>query len=113
MNHRVTQIRDAAVVVLVERELDGHHAVALQQSLLPLLDRHTRIVLDLNHLRSISGAGIDAFLAVLHQAQQKGRDLKICGLRKPVRLIFELLHLHRLVDLCASQEAALQTEPAV
>jgi anti-sigma B factor antagonist len=45
-------------------------------------------------------------LSCLRQVNAKGGDLKLCCLTKQVRVIFELVRLHRIFELFDTREAA-------
>jgi PAS domain S-box-containing protein len=55
----------------------------------------------------LMASGLGAMLSCLRQLSQKGGDLKLCGLSRPVRAAFELVRLHRVLDIHATRAQAI------
>ena len=98
---------DVAVVELFLDELDASNTAEFKLQMTPILAEHQRVVLDLTQLRFIDSSGLGAMLSCLRQLSQKGGDLKLCGLSKSVRAAFELVRLHRVLDIHATREQAI------
>jgi len=98
---------DIAVVELFLDELDASNTVEFKQQMTPILAEHRKVVLDLAQLRFIDSSGLGAMLSCLRQLSQRGGDLKLCGLSKSVRAAFELVRLHRVLDIHATREQAI------
>ena len=45
-------------------------------------------------------------LSCLRQVHNTGGDLKLCGMNKAVRALFELVRMHRVFEIFASREEA-------
>jgi anti-sigma B factor antagonist len=96
-----------AVVELFLDELDASNTTEFKQQMTPIVAEHRKVVLDLARLRFIDSSGLGSMLSCLRQLSQKGGDLKLCGLSKSVRAAFELVRLHRVLDIHATREQAL------
>ena len=99
MDIAIDKFGDVTVVVLPVEELDASNAEELKRDIAPLLATNPRLVLDLSRLRFVDSSGLGAFLSCLRKLNAKGGDLKLAGLAKPVRAIFELVRLHRVFDI--------------
>lgn len=99
---------DVAIVELPVEELDASNAADLKRDMAPLLDAHTKLVLDLSRLHFLDSSGLGAFLSCLRKLNAKGGDLKLCGMSKQVRAVFELVRMNRIFEICASQEEAVR-----
>ena len=66
-----------------------------------------KVLLDLEELRFVDSSGLGAVLACLRQLNACDGELKLCNMRKEVRATFELVRMHRLIDIHESREAAL------
>lgn len=108
MDIAIDKFGDVAVVVLPVEELDASNAEELKRDIAPLLATNPRLVLDLGRLRFVDSSGLGAFLSCLRKLNAKGGDLKLAGLAKPVRAIFELVRLHRVFDIYDTTEAAMR-----
>jgi len=98
---------DVAVVGLFVDELDAGNTAEFKQQMAPILAEHQKIVIDLSAVRFIDSSGLGAMLSCLRQLSPKGGDLKLCGLSRPVRAAFELVRLHRVLDLHTTRAQAV------
>ncbi len=73
----------------------------------PFLESEEHVLLDLSQLTFVDSSGLGAFLFCLKRLNQKGGDLRLCNITKPVRVLFELVRLHKVIDVFGSREEAL------
>ena len=99
---------NVALVTLFVDELDASNTAEFKQRMAPVLAEHRQVVIDLEPVRFIDSSGLGAMLSCLRQLSAKGGDLKLCGLSKPVQAAFELVRLHRVLDLYSSRTAAIE-----
>ena len=99
---------DVAVAVLPVEELDASNAPEFKRDIAPVLEANTRLVFDLSRLRFVDSSGLGAFLSCLRQVNAKGGDLKLSGMSKQVRGVFELVRLHRIFDILGTTEEAVR-----
>lgn len=107
MDLSVEECGDVAIVTLPVEELDAGNAADFKRDAGPLLDERTRLVFDLGRLRFIDSSGLGAFLSCLRKVGARGGDLKLCGLSKNVRSVFELVRMHRIFEIHDTREAAV------
>lgn len=107
MNLMVEEIGDAVVVVVPVDELDAGNVAEFKRDIAPLLQTHRALVLDLSPVRFVDSSGLGAILSCLRQLAAKGGDLKLCGMVRQVRTLFELVRMHRIFDIYASQAEAV------
>jgi len=101
-------VGDVAVAVVPVEELDAGNASEFKRDVAPLIDANTRLVLDLSRLHFVDSSGLGAFISCLRKLNAKGGDLKLCGMSKPVRAVFELVRMHRVFDIVATREEAVR-----
>jgi len=101
-------IGDVTVVVLTGPQLDASTATEFKSSVAPVLAEHSQVVFDLDHLEFVDSSGLGALLSCLRQVQAKGGDLKLCGIAKPVRALFELVRMHKIFQIFDTQEEAIR-----
>jgi anti-sigma B factor antagonist len=99
---------DVAVASVPVEELDAGNAGEFKRDIAPLLDAHNRLVLDLSRLRFVDSSGLGAFISCLRKVNAKGGDLKLYGMSKQVRGVFELVRMHRVFDILATREDAIR-----
>lgn len=100
-------IGDVAVVVLPVEELDAGNTAEFKRDVTPVVEASARIVFDLSKLRFIDSSGLGAFLSCLRKANARGGDVKLCCMSRQVRTVFELVRLHRILDIQETREAAV------
>lgn len=113
MEIAIENVGDVAVGTVPVDELDASNAAEFKRDIGPALFTNQRLVLDLSRMRFIDSSGLGAMLSCLRQLSGKGGDLKLCGLSKQVRALFELVRMHRIFDICATREEAVAAFHAV
>jgi anti-sigma B factor antagonist len=103
----VDEISGVAVAVVLTDELDASNVAEFRSAIAPILQAHDELILDLSQLRFVDSSGMGAILSCLRQLSAKRGDLKLCGMAKQVRDIFELVRMHRIFDIYATQPEAV------
>src|SRR5262245_15648929 len=104
MDFQVNRLNGVAVATILVEELDASNAGDFRRDIAPVLDAHPRFV---------DSSGLGAFISCLRKLHAAGGDLKLCGMSKPVRAVFELVRMHRVFDILDTPEdAALAFEMA-
>lgn len=101
-------INDIAVVAMPVAELDAANTAEFKRDMAPVIDAHAKVVLDLTKLIFIDSSGLGAFISCLRKLNVKHGDLKLCGVSKQVRSIFELARMHRMLDIYGTREEAVR-----
>ncbi len=101
-------VGDVTVAVVPAEELDASNAAEFKRDVAPLLEATTKLVFDLSRLRFVDSSGLGAFISCLRKLNAKGGDLKLCGMSKQVRAVFELVRMHRIFDICGTREEAVR-----
>ena len=101
-------VGDVTVAVVPMNELDASNSADFKHDLAPLLEATTKLVFDLSRLRFVDSSGLDAFISCLRKLNAMGGDVKLCGMSKQVRGVFELVRMHRIFDIHATKEAAVR-----
>ncbi len=108
MQIALEKVGDVAVAAVPVEELDAGNAGEFKRDIAPLLDANTKLVLDLSRLRFVDSSGLGAFISCLRKLNAKGGDLKLCGMSKQVRAVFELVRMHRVFDILGTKEDAVR-----
>lgn len=108
MEITVEKAGDVAVAVLPGEELDAGNAAEFKRDVAPVLAANTKVVFDMELLRFMDSSGLGAVLSCLRSLNGRGGDLKLCGVSKPVRALFELVRMHRIFDIYPSREEAVR-----
>ena len=97
---------DVTVAVVPMEELDASNSAEFKRDAAPLLESTLKLVFDLSRLRFVDSSGLGAFISCLRKLNAKGGDVKLCGMSKQVRAVFELVRMHRIFDIFTTREDA-------
>lgn len=85
------QEQDGNVVAILEGSLDTAAAPETEKAMSPLYDVEEKdIIIDCAELKYISSAGLRIFLAILQNAEEKGRQMYIKDINDDLRGIFTI-----------------------
>ena len=101
-------INDIVVVDLLTDSLDAGNTREFRNAITPLINTDVTLVLNLETIKFLDSSGCGSILSCLRQLNAKGGDLKVCCLQKPVRSIFELVRIHRILDIFETREEAIR-----
>jgi anti-sigma B factor antagonist len=108
MEIAVQQMDGVAVATIPVDDLDASNVGDFRRDIAPVLEAHPRVVLDLSRVRFVDSSGLGAFISCLRKLNAAGGDLKLCGMSRPVRAVFELVRMHRVFDIFSTREAAVR-----
>jgi anti-sigma B factor antagonist len=108
MNLTPETIGDVTIVVLPGEQLDASNAKEFKRDMAPLLEPCRRVIFDLVELRFVDSSGLGAILSSLRQLNANGGDLKLCGMSKPVRALFELVRMHKIFEIHETRDDAIR-----
>jgi anti-sigma B factor antagonist len=66
------------------------------------------IILDLSDVTFVDSSALAVIVRGMKRCRERSGDLILCGLRQPVRIIFELTRMDRAFRIYDSAEAARQ-----
>lgn len=104
---KVVQEPQALVVLPEVTTLTASNAKEFKAELEANLEDTKAMVIDLASVTFIDSSGLGVLLFALKRLNQKGGELKICNVTKPVRVLFELVRLHQIMEVYNSREEAL------
>ncbi|MDD8046715.1 MAG: STAS domain-containing protein [Verrucomicrobiota bacterium] len=86
--------------------LDASNVEQFKSALTPAVEKESQVVLDLDSLQFVDSSGLGAFLSCMRKVHAQGGEVKLAGLSKPVRTLFELVRMHRIVEIFNTPEEA-------
>ena len=104
----VEKVGNVAVTAMPVDELDASNAGEFKRDIASVLETNAKLVLDLSRLRFVDSSGLGALISCLRKLNAKGGDLKLCGMSKQVRAVFELVRMHRVFDIVGTREEAVR-----
>jgi anti-sigma B factor antagonist len=96
------------IVIIPSEHLDASNAKKFQRDMVPIFQKDAKVIFDVSQVRFVDSSGLGALLSCLRQLHAVGGDLKLHGLAKPVRALFELVRMHRIFDIYNTREEAVQ-----
>ena len=108
MELNVVEEGNVTVVKVPGRSLEPSNVEEFKRNMTLVLDKNTSIVLDIQNLDFVDSSGLGAFLSCSRHLNTAGGDLKIAGMRKPVRALFELVRMHRICDVFETVDEAVK-----
>lgn len=89
--------------------LDAKDSPEFKNEVVGLIDNHKvqDVIFNLDKIQFIDSSGLGSFLSVLRILNQRGGDLKLSHMNKPVRTLFELVKMHKIFEIFNSTEDAV------
>ena len=103
--------RDAVGVVTTVGQLDAASVDSFREQFLRWWDGAPDlrfVVLDLSRVDFLDSSGLGAVIALLKRVTNRSGDLKLCGLNRRVRLVFEITRAHRVFDILDTVDEAVR-----
>ncbi|HLV80647.1 MAG TPA: STAS domain-containing protein [Chthonomonadaceae bacterium] len=98
---------EVAVVTPRVEHLDASNAEDFKRDMTPVLEANPKVLLDMSALSFLDSAGLGALLSCLRRLSGAGGDMKLCGVSRPVRSVFQITRMHRIFDIFDSPEDAI------
>ena len=108
MHTQIEKVGDVAVVSLQAEHLDASVAEEFKRDMTPILEADPKVVFDMSSLQFVDSAGLGAILSCLRKLSGANGDLKLCRMTPSVRSMFEISRMHRIFDIFATKEEAIQ-----
>lgn len=109
MDVRTDVNQDIVIVQPMIQVLDAGNATSFKRDISPVLEQYKKLVLDMSHLHFVDSSGCGAILSCVRRMTAKGGNLKIAGLHQQVRTLFEMIRMHRLIDIHDSRDDAIRS----
>lgn len=107
MQMTTDKISNVTVVTVPGPNLDAANHKEFKAHLAEIVKENSRIVLDLKELEFIDSSGLGAILSCFRQVNAVGGDLKLCNMNDSVRILFELVRMHRVFEIYGTCEEAV------
>ncbi len=104
---------DTAIGSFAGDNLDSSNVKAFREQAEPWAARCQTLILDLSALNFVDSSGLGALLSILRVMNGKDGQLRLFGLSRPVRALFELVRMHRIFLIFNTREEALEDLPGV
>ena len=100
--------KNAIIVGLPMENLDAGNVKAFRDEIQTVVNQHDTLLIDMSPLNFVDSSGLGALLSCLRAMNSKNGQLRLFGMTKPVKALFELVRMHRIFAIYASREEALE-----
>lgn len=108
MNNSIANNTEVTVHVVADDHLDAGNVRDFKLAVQPFLKPAGRVVFDISGIKFVDSSGLGALLSCLRQLNAEGGDLKLCGMTRPVRALFELVRMHRIFEIYHTADEAVR-----
>jgi anti-anti-sigma factor len=102
---------DKLVITPLEENLDARNSAVFKEEILNLLQSTgiLKIIIDLTNLQFIDSSGLGVLLSLQRNLRAKKGVLKLVHLNKPIRTMFEIVSMHRVLEIFPTLDEAFQS----
>jgi len=100
------------ILIIRNSSLRGQEVKSLRRQLKSLVAPGRRLVLHMTGVENVDSQGAGAILEYARKLKTSGGTLRLVGLQNKVSAFFEMLQLHRAVEMCTAQSEAFAGEAA-
>jgi anti-sigma B factor antagonist len=109
MDFKTEKIGDVTVVVLKTEVIDANNAREFRRDIAPILEQNNKLAFDLSQIGFLDSSGCGTLLSCLRQVTKSDGDLKLFAVQKPVLSLFELVRMHRIIEIFNTREEAVKS----
>lgn len=110
MSNIKTENIEGILMISVIGEVDASSSIHLDNAFKEAMESgQKKIVTNLTELDYISSAGLGVFISYLDEFSSKEVQLVLFGIKAPVRQVFDILGLGKLLKIVETKEEALQS----
>ncbi len=108
MDLQVEKVDNVTVVTARVEFLDASNNREFKEKMNAVLPGVKYLLLDLHPVGFIDSTGLAALLTCLKQLSVNGGEMKICSITSPVRALFDLVKMGRIVEVSKTREDGLK-----
>jgi len=107
MDIDVQDKNDVRIITVNSKSLDASNVGEFKSLIMPQLDSEDRVVLVLTNLEFVDSSGLGAFLSCMRKVTSSGGVFKLAELHSTVRSLFELVRMHRVIEIYNTTDEAI------
>ncbi|MEI6114766.1 MAG: STAS domain-containing protein [Burkholderiales bacterium] len=100
-----------AIVAIPTENLDASNVKEFREAIMPVVQEYDTVLVDMTATKFVDSSGLGALLACLRTVNNKNGSIRLFGLCRTVRALFELVRMHRIFEIYESESAALENLP--
>ena len=103
------KIDDVIVVTVLTEVLDASNAEEFKTAIAPILEENNKVVFEISQIKFMDSSGCGTLLSFLRQLKTSSGTLKLCRAQEPVRTLFELVRIDRIIEIFDTKEEAVKS----
>lgn len=100
---------DGITIIQLPERLNSTNNRAFDKDVAPMMTPSAKMVFDLTQVRQLDSSALGSLVACLKHLRTAGGDLKLCGLSKQIRTLFELVRMHHVFDIFNTRQEAIDS----
>ena len=101
------QIKDIQIINVEYKSLDASKVEEFLRKVSDDIVKSNKNLIDLSRVDFVDSAGLGSLLSCLKKAKTSNGNLKLFGLTKSVRALFELMRMQKIFSIYDSKEMAI------
>lgn len=102
------KVEGITIVQLPER-INSSNNRAFEKDVTPMMDENPRLIFDLTQVMQLDSSGLGSLVACLKHVRAASGDVKLCGMTRQIRTLFELVRMHHVFDIYNTRQEALDS----
>ena len=107
MNFSIEEVDGITIIASLPKVIDASNAMDFKADINQALGSARKVAIDMREVKFIDSAGCGALINLLRHLANQGGSLKLYDVQKQVRLVFELVRLHKIIAICNTRQEAL------
>ncbi len=103
------RVADITILTAQFEYLDASNAPQVKEAIQPFLANRRSVIIDLGAVAFVDSSGLSAMLSALKIVNANDGDLKLCGMTRKVRALFELVRMHRVFEIYNDRQEAIKS----
>ncbi len=103
------KIGDVVVVTVLTEVLDASNTEEFKADIAPILEENTHVVFEMSQIKFMDSSGCGTLLSCLRRLKNSNGDLKLCRVQEPVRTLFELVRIDRIIEIFDTKEETVKS----
>lgn len=114
MKLNIIELSSTTVLIKFTNDnLDSSNGGLFRDAIKPYIEKYSSLLLDMGQLNFVDSSGLGTLLSTLRAMNSKNGQLRLFGMRRPVRALFELVRMHRIFQIFESQAEAAEDSQTV
>ena len=96
MSQSVTNLSTTVVMASLSGRFDAHQVPRVQKEIdVALANGANTVIMDLTEVNFVDSSALAVMVRTMKHCRERNGELLLCGLRQPVRIIFELTRMDK------------------